>query len=156
MEAWIEDLRCLLDVRDEAAVMSHMAKLLMFAKYSVGAQRAAPAPARHSLCPKTTLYSARLNSSNGEGFNQPSTCKCSPLERLLGCKSLTPSKSLWDFLAGRSRHATVRSHADDSHPLHARIDPHYNPSRPDIETRLNGIDRFGVVFSNPCWTARDG
>ena len=33
----------------------------MFAKYSVGAQRAAPAPARHSLCPKTSLYSASIN-----------------------------------------------------------------------------------------------
>ena len=36
-------------------------RLLMFAKYSVGAQRAAPAPARHSLYPKTTLYSASIN-----------------------------------------------------------------------------------------------
>ena len=36
--------------------------LLMFAKYSVGAQRAAPALARHLLCPKTTLYSAGINS----------------------------------------------------------------------------------------------
>ena len=35
--------------------------LLMFAKYSVGAQRAAPALARHLLCPKTTLYSAGIN-----------------------------------------------------------------------------------------------
>ena len=34
--------------------------LLMFAKYSVGAQRAAPALARHLLCPKTTLYSAGI------------------------------------------------------------------------------------------------
>ena len=33
----------------------------MFAKYSVGAQRAAPALARHLLCPKTTLYSAGIN-----------------------------------------------------------------------------------------------
>ena len=36
--------------------------LVMFAKYSVGAQRAAPALARHLLCPKTTLYSAGINS----------------------------------------------------------------------------------------------
>ena len=35
--------------------------LLMLAKYGVGAQRAAPAPARHSLCPKTTLYFASIN-----------------------------------------------------------------------------------------------
>ena len=35
--------------------------LLMLAKYGVGAQRAAPAPARHSLCPKTTLYSASIS-----------------------------------------------------------------------------------------------
>ena len=35
----------------------------MFAKYSVGAQRAAPALARHLLCPKTTLYSAGINKS---------------------------------------------------------------------------------------------
>ena len=35
--------------------------LMMLAKYSVGAQRAAPAPARHSLCPKPTLYSAGIN-----------------------------------------------------------------------------------------------
>ena len=33
----------------------------MFAKYSVGAQRAAPAPARHSQGPKTTLHSAGIN-----------------------------------------------------------------------------------------------
>ena len=33
----------------------------MFAKYSVGAQRAAPALARHLQCPKTTLYSAGIN-----------------------------------------------------------------------------------------------
>ena len=35
--------------------------LLMLAKYGVGAQRAAPAPARHALYPKTTLYSASIN-----------------------------------------------------------------------------------------------
>ena len=35
----------------------------MFAKYSVGAQRAAPALARHLLCPKTTLYSAGINNT---------------------------------------------------------------------------------------------
>ena len=39
----------------------YIGALLMFAKYGVGAQRAAPAPARHSLCPKTTLYSAGIN-----------------------------------------------------------------------------------------------
>ena len=39
--------------------------LLMFAKYSVGAQRAAPALARHLLCPKTTLYSAGINKRSG-------------------------------------------------------------------------------------------
>ena len=33
----------------------------MLAKYGVGAQRAAPAPARHALYPKTTLYSASIN-----------------------------------------------------------------------------------------------
>ena len=33
----------------------------MFAKYSVGAQRAAPALARHLLCPENTLYSAGIN-----------------------------------------------------------------------------------------------
>ena len=38
--------------------------LLMFSKYSVGAQRAAPALARHLLCPKTTLYSAGINRSS--------------------------------------------------------------------------------------------
>ena len=40
---------------------SKMRPLLIFAKYSVGAQRAAPALARHLLCPKTTLYSAGIN-----------------------------------------------------------------------------------------------
>ena len=35
--------------------------LLIFAQYSVEAQHAAPAPVRHSLCPKTTLYSAGVN-----------------------------------------------------------------------------------------------
>ena len=40
-------------------------RLLMFAKYSVGAQRAAPALARHLLCPKTTLYSAGINKFQG-------------------------------------------------------------------------------------------
>ena len=43
------------------ASSSNTVHLLMFAKYSVGAQRAAPAPARHSLCPKTILYSAGIN-----------------------------------------------------------------------------------------------
>ena len=38
-------------------------ELLMFAKYSVGAQRAAPALARHLLCPKTTLYSAGITAN---------------------------------------------------------------------------------------------
>ena len=42
--------------------ITKQSQLLMFAKYSVGAQRAAPALARHLLCPKTTLYSAGINS----------------------------------------------------------------------------------------------
>ena len=40
----------------------------MFAKYSVGAQRAAPALARHLLCPKTTLYSAGINTFTWQEF----------------------------------------------------------------------------------------
>ena len=35
--------------------------LLMFAQYSVRARHAAPAPARHLLCSKATLYSAGIN-----------------------------------------------------------------------------------------------
>ena len=35
----------------------------MLAKYCVGAQGAATVSARHSLCPKTTLYSADINKS---------------------------------------------------------------------------------------------
>ena len=35
--------------------------LLMFAQYSVKVRHAAPAPARHSLCSKVTLYSAGIN-----------------------------------------------------------------------------------------------
>ena len=45
--------------------------LLMFAKYSVGAQRAAPALARHLLCPKTTLYSAGINNLKRIGWLYP-------------------------------------------------------------------------------------
>ena len=44
----------------------------MFAEHSVGAQRAAPAPARHSLCPKSTLYSAGINRNNFLSLSTPS------------------------------------------------------------------------------------
>ena len=43
--------------------------LLMLAKYCVGAKGAATVSARHSLCPKTTLYSAGINRS---GFRHDS------------------------------------------------------------------------------------
>ena len=49
--------------RPKRECIYEMEYLLMFAKYSVGAQRAAPALARHLLCPKTTLYSAGINRS---------------------------------------------------------------------------------------------
>ncbi len=53
-----------------AMLAQRIVHLLMFAKYSVGAQRAAPAPARHSLCPKSTLYSAGINRT------RRSSCSC--------------------------------------------------------------------------------
>jgi hypothetical protein len=48
-------------VTETVEVQATAVQLLMLAKYGVGAQRAAPAPARHSLYPKTTLYSASIN-----------------------------------------------------------------------------------------------
>ncbi len=53
--------RASIRVRNDTDRLSPGPALLMFAKYSVGAQRAAPAPTRHSLCPKTTLYFAGIN-----------------------------------------------------------------------------------------------
>ena len=54
--------RASIRVRNDTGRLSPGPALLMFAKYSVGAQRAAPAPTRHSLCPKTTLYFAGIKS----------------------------------------------------------------------------------------------
>ena len=60
------------DCHQFASVMAVETKhLLMFAKYSVGAQRAAPALARHLLCPKTTLYSAGINNRKRIGWLYP-------------------------------------------------------------------------------------
>ena len=55
--------RYIISYRRTSALKFVSGDLLMFAKYSVGAQRAAPALARHLLCPKTTLYSAGINKS---------------------------------------------------------------------------------------------
>ena len=47
----------------EKKYQSSSVGLLMLAQYCVGAQGAATVSARHSLCPKTTLYSAGVNKS---------------------------------------------------------------------------------------------
>lgn len=44
-------------------VASRIESLLMFAQYGVGPRHTALAPARHLLCPKSTLYSAGINNT---------------------------------------------------------------------------------------------
>ncbi len=87
--------------------------LLMFAKYSVGAQRAAPALARHLLCPKTTLYSAGINRLNSGAAS-----------RLLShswSKADASSETLGQRHAAHAPQFKVRVKVSDSFVAHALL-----------------------------------